>query len=111
MDNNQLGRLHFTYPSDEFVNNTSRTLKRFNQKYHQKNYAKPTRYSYKGFDITYDALIRFASFDEFNEALNGGISKRLATKFNYSKKLFSNFQNNGVFLIEYQKDLNLKTLE
>ena len=111
MDNNQLGRLHFTYPSDEFVNDTSNTLKRFKQKYLQKNYALPSRYSYKGFDITYDALIRFASFDEFNDALKGGISQRLATKFNYNKKIFSSFQNTGVFLIEYQEDLNLKALD
>ena len=111
MDNNQLGRLHFTYPSDEFVNDTSNTLKRFNQKYLQKNYALPTRYSYKGFDITYDAIIRFASYDEFNDALKGGISQRLATKFNYNKKIFSSFQNTGVFLIEYQEDLNLKALD
>ena len=40
-----------------------------------------------------------------------GISKRIGTKFDYTKKLFGSTENKGVFLIQYQEDLNLKVLD
>ncbi len=111
VSNNQLAKLQFTYPKEEFVDITSDAVKYFRKKYKQKYYSYPTKYAIKGFDVTYDALLRLSSFDSFNEGAKAGISQRIGTKFDYTKKLFGSTENKGVFLIQYQEDLNLKVLE
>jgi len=111
VSNNQLARLQFTYPKEEFVDITSDAVKYFRKKYKRKYHAYPTKYAVKGFDVTYDALMRLSSFDSFNEGAKAGVSQRIGTKFDYTKKLFGSTENKGVFLIQYQEDLNLKVLE
>ncbi|PHR69623.1 MAG: hypothetical protein COA67_09420 [Lutibacter sp.] len=111
VSNNQLARLQFTYPKEEFVDITSDTVKYFRKKYKQKYHSYPTKFAIKGFDVTYDALLRLSSFDSFNEGAKAGISQRVGTKFDYTKKLFGSTENKGVFLIQYQEDLNLKAID
>ena len=111
VSNNQLARLQFTYPMEEFVDVTSDAVKYFRRKYKQKFYSDPSKYAIKGFDVTYDTLLRLSSNDSFNEGAKAGVSKRIGTKFDYSKKLFGSTENKGVFLIQYQEDLNLKVLD
>ncbi|MCF6280395.1 MAG: LysM peptidoglycan-binding domain-containing protein [Flavobacteriaceae bacterium] len=111
VSNNQLARLQFTYPKEEFVDITDDAVKYFRKKYKKKYHAYPTKHAIKGFDVTYDALLRLSSFDSFNEGAKAGVSQRIGTKFDYRKKLFGSTENKGVFLIQYQEDLNLKVLE
>jgi len=111
VSNNQLARLQFTYPKEEFVDITDDAVKYFRKKYKQKYHSYPTKYAIKGFDVTYDALLRLSSYDSFKEGAKAGISQRIGTKFDYRKKLFGSTENKGVFLIQYQEDLNLKVLE
>ncbi len=111
VSNNQLARLQFTYPVEEFVDVTNDAVVNFRKKYRKKYYSDPTKYAIKGFDVTYDTLLRLSSFDTFNEGAKAGVSHRVGTKFDYSKKLFGSTENNGVFLIQYQEDLNLKVLD
>lgn len=111
VSNNQLARLQFTYPKEEFIDITDDAVKYFRKKYKRKFHAYPTKHAIKGFDVTYDALMRLSSFDSFNEGAKAGISKRVGTKFDYRKKLFGSTENKGVFLIQYHEDLNLKVLE
>jgi LysM repeat protein len=111
VSNDQLERLNFTYPSSEFIDDLNKETKRFNKKYRSKYYRYPTQYAIKGFDVTYDALLRLANYDSFNDGANAGVSQRIGSKFDYNKKLFGSQENNGVFLIQYQKGLKLKSIE
>ena len=106
-DNNILGSLNFTYPSTEFYDMSSRNNKVFYEKYQVKNYAEPSDYAIKGFDVTYDALIRLASTEgSIESAFASGKSVRVASVFNYAKKTTGGFENKGVFIVQYSKDLS-----
>tara|TARA_B110000093_G_C12963245_1_gene408304 strand:+ start:1364 stop:3088 length:1725 start_codon:yes stop_codon:yes gene_type:complete len=111
VSNEQLERLNFTYPSSEFVNELNAATKNFNKKYRLKYYNYPSQYAIKGFDVTYDVLLRLTNYDSFNEGAGAGVSQRIGSKFEYNKKLFGSQENNGVFLIQYQEGLTLKSIE
>tara|TARA_R110001583_G_scaffold163350_1_gene315462 strand:- start:7339 stop:9033 length:1695 start_codon:yes stop_codon:yes gene_type:complete len=111
INNSFLGKLNFVFPTSEFINIEDSKVQRFYDKYKAKNYAIPTKYAIRGFDVTYDALIRIASANNLEEGLRSGKSLRLASIFNYDKKLFGSFENTNVFLIQYTRDLNTIILE
>lgn len=111
VSNNQLARLRFTYPKANFVDDFDEATNVFKKKFKSKYYAYPSKYAIKGFDVTYDALLRLANFDSFKDASKAGISKRIGAKFEYDNKPFRGVENKGVFLIQYQEDLKLKALE
>jgi LysM repeat protein len=111
VSNDQLERLNFTYPSSEFIDELNQKTKRFNKKYRSTYYRYPSQYAVKGFDVAYDALLRLANYDSFNEGADAGVSQRIGSKFDYNKKLFGSQENNGVFLIQYQEGLKLKSIE
>jgi hypothetical protein len=105
IDNGFLGQLNFVYPTTDFVNIENENVKNFFKKFRTKNYALPSKYAIRGFDVTYDTLARLASSDSLDEGLKAGKSIRLSAEFNYDKKLFGSFENNGVYLIQYNKEL------
>ena len=105
IDNNVLGALNFTYPSTDFYDMSSRNNKVFYEKYQAKNYAEPSDYAIRGFDVTFDALVRLASTNgSAEDAFEGGKSIRVASVFNYAKKA-GGLENRGIFIIQYSKDL------
>jgi len=111
ISNSLLGKLKFIFTTSEYLNMKDIKTQRFYEKYKSKNYALPTKYAIRGFDVTYDVLIRIASSDNLNDGLKAGISERISSLFNYDKKLFESFGNRGVFLIQYTKDLDAIILE
>ncbi len=110
VSNTHLARLKFTYSQEEFIDNLSVKTRSFEKLYRTKNYIRPSYYATKGFDITYDTLLRLSN-GSFKESAKKGISRRVGSKFDYSKKLFGSTENNGVFLLQYQDNLELKVLE
>lgn len=107
IDNNKLAKLGFTYTSDIYVDETSMASQIFSRQYRQKNNALPSYYATKGFDITYDILIRLASGDDLKDTFKKGVSYRLESKFEFSKKLFTTSSNNGIFILRYNPDLTI----
>ncbi len=108
--NNHLDRLNFHYPTSSFVDFENSQVQNFIQKYKAKNHAEPSEFAFKGFDITYDALLRLATYNDTESAFNGGTSERTSCKFQYTNNLGKGFENKGVFLIKYD-GLNLKKVE
>jgi len=51
-------------------------------------------------------LLRLVSENTIEEALRAGKSSRISAVFNYNKKLFGSFENNGVYIIKFNKDLS-----
>ncbi len=110
IDNRKLAKIGFTYVSDEFVDESSLSSRVFRKQYLKKNNALPSFYATKGFDITYDILIRLASGNDLKSTLEEGMSMRVETKFDY-RNSESISENNGLFIIQYNKDLSLIKLK
>jgi len=111
INNSFLGKMKFVYPSSEFMVTEDQKNERFFEKYRSQNYALPSKNAIRGFDVTYDTLIRLASSEDLEGGLNAGKSFRVSSVFNYDKKLFGSYENKGVFLIQYTKDLETIILE
>lgn len=111
VDNFKLAKLEFTYVSDEFSNENSEIIKDFNKKYLARNHALPSNYSTKGFDITYDILIRLSSGKNLETTFDEGFSYRLESKFDYTDKIFKVTENKGLFIVKYNPDLTLTRLK
>ena len=108
VDNRKLANVGFTYVSDVFVDEDSIETKTFNSQYIKKNNTLPSFYATKGFDITYDILMRLASGNDLKSTFKEGASTRVETKFDYRK---STGENQGVFIVQYNEDLTLSKLK
>ncbi len=111
IDNNKLAKLGFTYTSDTFTDKNSPEIQLFHSQYLKKNYAYPSYYATKGFDILFDIGIRLASGKKLKETFKDGISFRLESKFEYSKSLFNTSSNKGIYIIKYNPDLTLTRIK
>lgn len=105
VDNNLLGQLNFMYPSLDFLDVDDTKLNNFYKTYQDKNYAIPSKYALKGFDITYDVIARIATTGTLEQGLQAGKSSRFSTLFKYDRNLLGSFENHGVFIIQYNKSL------
>jgi len=110
VDNNFLARVNFHYPTASFIDFEDIEVQKFINRYKANNYVKPSEYAFKGFDMTYDALLRLATYSDVGSAFDGGISERMSCKFHYTKNPNKGFENNGVFLVKYN-GLNLVNIE
>ena len=111
IDNNKLADINFTYVSEAYTDEASDDVKLFYTKFKSKNNALPSDYAVKGFDITYDILMRLASGNDLGKTFKQGVSLRVENKFDYHKKTFGSTTNQGLFLIKYNKDLSLSRLK
>ncbi|MBJ2176322.1 LysM peptidoglycan-binding domain-containing protein [Aureibaculum sp. A20] len=110
IENHHLARVHLHYATENFVDENSASVQQFISKYKMKNYLDPSDYAFKGFDITYDALARMATYAMVNSAFSGGISERISSKFLYTKNGNKGYINKGIFLVKYD-GLNLVDVE
>lgn len=105
VDNNLLGQLNFMYPSKDYLDVDDAKVNNFYKTYQDKNYAIPSKYALKGFDITYDVLVRIATMGNLEQGLKAGKSSRISTLFKYDRNLLGSFENHGVFIIQYNNSL------
>ncbi|PQJ21083.1 LysM peptidoglycan-binding domain-containing protein [Tenacibaculum sp. SG-28] len=111
IDNNKLAAMDFTYVAPYFADENSPELNAFYKTYRVKNNALPSEYAIRGFDVTYDILMRMASGNELSSTFKDGVSFRLENKFDYRKKMFGAATNTGLFIIQYNPDLSLRRLK
>ncbi len=111
IDNNYLGKLNFTYPSIENVNYNKKNYNAFYKMFKKKNFAFPSKYAVKGFDVTYDILTKVASGLDDENALLSGSSNRIQNNFNYVINHQNELENEGVQIIQLNKDLDLIILK
>lgn len=110
VSNRYLSNLHFTYTSiaKEYDVVNSNT---FMKTYHKNYGIFPGKYAVRGFDLTFDALLRLASANDFYDAADRkGTTEYVENKFNYQKKTQGGYYNKAVYLIEYQKGMKLKVI-
>ncbi|PKH50439.1 hypothetical protein CXF68_06905 [Tenacibaculum sp. Bg11-29] len=111
IDNNKLASVNFTYVSDVFTDDSSENVKVFNKNYNKKNNTIPSDYAIKGFDVTYDVLMRLASGKKLITTFKEGVSLRVENKFDYYKKSSGSITNKGLFVVKYNADLSLTRLK
>jgi len=112
VSNLHLARLGFTYPS---VSKTFDYKEEhpFIKAYKDKYGTYPNRFAVRGFDITYDMLLRLGysnTIFESNDSLNGE-TVYLENKFNYQKSSQGGYYNTAVYLLKYNPDLKLEVVQ
>ena len=111
IDNNKLAKLGFTFTSDTFIDENSPEMQLFHSQYLEKNYAYPSYYARRGFDILFDIGMRLASGKKLKDTFKQGVSYRLESKFEYSKSLFNISSNHGIYILKYTPDLTLTRIK
>ncbi|NJN49993.1 MAG: hypothetical protein HC798_01260 [Polaribacter sp.] len=92
-----------------FKNDDTNAVNSFEAMYFKTNHTVPSYYATKGFDITYDILIRLASGNSLEKTFEKGKSYRAETFFNYTNNRVS--ENIGLFILGYKSDLTLERLK
>lgn len=106
----RLTDLKLMYPSVT-RSNESDSAKQFEQSYKKKNKVNPNQYATRGFDITFDTMIRLSQPTSFEQSINETVSEQVENKFNYDQKVSGGYVNKGVYVLYYDSDLTIKTAQ
>lgn len=110
VSNMHLAKLNFTFPSVN-KNYNYKDRKPFLISYKNKYGVLPNKYAVRGFDITYDVLLRLASNEDIYKALEADFeTEYIENKFRYSKKFMSGYVNNAFYIIKYKEDLQFEVI-
>lgn len=99
--------LKMLYPSLT-RDNTSPEAVNFENDYKAKNKVFPSQFAVRGFDVTFDTLLRITQDKSFEDAAIGTKTEQIESKFEYAKKGKDGYVNKGVYIMEYQDDLSVK---
>jgi len=110
IDNNALARLNFYYVTDEYLDYAKQSIQNFVKAYRKRYYTDPSLFAFKGFDCTYDALMRVGNVENLELNLSNRVSERTILKFDYKNNQGNKFVNSGLYLIKYD-GLNLILLK
>lgn len=99
--------LKMLYPSLTRENDSPEAVI-FENQYKEKNKVFPSQFATRGFDITFDTLLRLSQGKSFEMSANEDKTEQVESKFEYSKKNSEGFTNKGVYIMEFQEDLSVK---
>lgn len=102
----RLTNLKMAYPSVIKDNDSPEALK-FEKAYRKKNKVIPNQYAVRGFDVTFDTMLRLSQEKSFEETLDIA-TEQVESKFDYDKKVSGGFSNNGIYILYYDTDLTIK---
>lgn len=111
VSNQHLANLDFTFPS---VNKhyDYENITPFLVSYKNKYGVLPNKYAIRGFDVTYDVLLRLANAETLEEASFSDIkTEYIENKFQYSYNQNTGYINNAFYIIRYNKELKLEVVE
>ena len=103
----RLTKLKMHYPSQYSVNNSAEASI-FDNNYKKKNKVFPNQFAVRGFDVTFDVLIRLAQEKPILETLTESASQQMENRFNYVPTPEGGFVNKGVHILYYDTDLTIK---
>ena len=102
-----LSNLHFTYPSVYRVPESNS----FSRRYEKRFGSLPDRYAVRGFDLTYDLLLRLAYKNDLIEASRYiGETEYSGNKFDYEKNFKQGYYNQASYIMIF-KDLRIVELQ
>ena len=102
-----LAKLNLLYPSLAREND-SPEAKIFERKYKETNKVFPNQYATRGFDVTFDALLRLSQEKSFTETLETVTTEQVENKFDYEKKNGKAYINDGFYILYFDTDLSVK---
>jgi LysM repeat protein len=100
-------KLKLMYPSIYRENESDEALV-FKNEYRKKNKVFPNTYATRGFDVTFDTMMRISQDKTFLDCANTIITEQVDNRFDYSKKDDGGYTNKGVFILYYDSDLTIK---
>ncbi len=103
----RLTKLKMAYPSASKENETEEA-QQFATAYKKKNRIFPNQYAIRGFDLTFDTMLRLSQGQSFEDSINAHASEQIENKFDYAKKLSGGYANNGIYILYYDEDLTIK---
>lgn len=110
VQNVKLGKLQLTYPSvskSYDYKNPSAFVTSYKNKYG----VLPNRFAVRGFDVTYDVLLRLAMGDSLYEAIDvDGETEYEENKFFYVRS-GGRYNNNAAYIMKYTENLLLEVIE
>ncbi len=103
----RLTKLKMAYPSAT-KDNDSDEAQKFERAFKKKNKILPNQYAVRGFDLTFDTMLRLAQDKPFEESINDDATEQVESKFDYAKKISGGFTNKGIYILYYDEDLTIK---
>jgi len=107
IDLKRLTKLKMIYPSSSKDNDTEEA-QLFEMSFKKKNRVFPNQYAVRGFDITFDTLLRLSQDKSLQESFENDVTEQVESKFDYSKKLSGGYINKGIYILYYNEDLTIK---
>lgn len=105
----RLAILKMLYSSISIENDSPEALI-FKNAYKYKNKVFPSQYAIRGFDITFDTMLRLSQESSFEETALNVKTKQIESKFEYVRDTQLEFVNNGLYILEYQEDYSVKKM-
>ena len=99
--------LKLMYPSIT-RENESPEAKIFEKEYRKDNKIYPSTYVTRGFDLTFDTMMRLSQGNTFQETADAIATEQVDNKFEYYKKEGGGYTNKGVYILYYDADLTIK---
>jgi LysM repeat protein/ABC-type branched-subunit amino acid transport system substrate-binding protein len=106
----RLTKLKMAYPSAT-KDNDSDEAQKFERAFKKKNKILPNQYAVRGFDLTFDTMLRLAQDKPFEESINDDATEQVESKFDYAKKISGGYTNNGIYILYYDEDLTIKQVQ
>lgn len=103
----RLTKLKLLYPSLSRPNETDEA-NQFDAKYKKLNKILPNQYAIRGFDVTFDTLLRLSQDKTFEETVLASPSEQIENKFDYVQNATYGYSNNGIYMLYYDTDLTIK---
>jgi LysM repeat protein len=105
----RLSKLKMLYPSVT-RENTSPEAAIFAKEFRERNGIMPNQFATRGFDVTFDTILRLFQEDGFAEGADTMTSEQIDNKFSYAIKNGGNY-NTGVYIMQYDEGLIIKQAE
>ena len=108
ISNSQLSALKFTYPA---ANRYAGESNPFIRKYLKTYKISPSKYAFRGFDLTMDAVLRTSLTGNFIKEANVGETSYQENKFQYVKNAAKGggYENKAVYILRYE-DLQISEI-
>lgn len=103
----KIAKLKMLYPSIIKENNSIENAT-FEKDFRLNNKILPNQFATRGFDLTFDTMMRLSQDKSFIETVENDSSEQVENKFDYQKKKNGSWVNNGIYILYYDTDLSVK---
>jgi hypothetical protein len=100
-------KLNLMYPSVTRESDEAPVLI-FEKEYRLKNKTNPNSYATRGFDVTFDTMMRLVQGKTYQETTDLMTTEQVDNRFQYYRKEDGGHANKGVYILYYDTDLTLK---